>query len=289
MTSDPVPADAAEELQDLLQFFYQCPVGLIETHDDGRVRRINPAAARMLAPALRPGETLEGVTGVLDRLAPGLAATLTAHRERLGPLHPGRRIVVAPAAGDGRQVELRFVRVSPDRVMVAASDVTVEQHLAHRTLTLAARLRDVIAATEAYRDAAADVLGVGVSGVSALEELVTRGPRTPSAIARRLGLSSSSVTAVIDQLESAGLVERVDNPADRRSTLVTLAPGAQDRVRPVLDLLLSGIDRVAEGTSAHAQDVAATLEAVTAALRSRTALRGHGATPAGQQGRASRS
>ncbi|MCM3847075.1 MarR family transcriptional regulator [Pseudonocardia sp. DR1-2] len=274
MTASGPPPDAATELEDLLQFFYQCPVGLVDAHDDGRVRRVNPAAVRMLAPALRPGEDLDRLHPVLDRLAPGLSAMLTTRPERLGPLHPGTRVVVNVPPDGGPQVELRFVRVAPDHVMVVAADVTVEQRLARRTLKLAARLRDVIAAAEAYRDAAAEVLGVAPSGVGVLEELVLRGPRTPSAISRRVGLSSSSVTAVVDQLESAGLVERVANPADRRSTLVTLAPGASDRIRPVLDLLVSGIDRVAEGASAHAQDVAATLEAVTSALRSRTAVRG---------------
>lgn len=274
MTAAGPPPDAETELEDLLQFFYQCPVGLVGAHDDGRVRRVNPAAVRMLAPVLRPGEDLDRLHPVLDRLAPGLSAMLTTRPDRLGPLHPGTRVVVTVPPDGGSQVELRFVRVAADHVMVVTADVTVEQRLARRTLKLAARLRDVIAATEAYREAAAEVLGVGASGVGVLEELVLRGPRTPSAISRRVGLSSSSVTAVVDQLESAGLVERVANPADRRSTLVTLAPGASDRVRPVLDLLVSGIDRVAEGASAHAQDVAVTLEAVTSALRSRTAVRG---------------
>lgn len=274
MTAAGPAPDAETELEDLLQFFYQCPVGLVGAHDDGRVRRVNPAAVRMLAPVLRPGEDLDRLHPVLDRLAPGLSAMLTTRPDRLGPLHPGTRVVVTVPPDGGSQVELRFVRVAADHVMVVTADVTVEQRLARRTLKLAARLRDVIAATEAYREAAAEVLGVGASGVGVLEELVLRGPRTPSAISRRVGLSSSSVTAVVDQLESAGLVERVANPADRRSTLVTLAPGASDRVRPVLDLLVSGIDRVAEGASAHAQDVAVTLEAVTSALRSRTAVRG---------------
>ncbi|NWJ72610.1 MarR family transcriptional regulator [Pseudonocardia sp. ICBG1122] len=274
MTAAGPPPDAATELEDLLQFFYQCPVGLVGVHDDGRVRRVNPAAVRMLAPVLRPGEDLDRLHPVLDRLAPGLSAMLTTRPDRLGPLHPGTRVVVTVPPDGGPQVELRFVRVAADHVMLVTADVTVEQRLARRTLRLAARLRDVIAATEAYREAAAEVLGVGASGVGVLEELVLRGPRTPSAISRRVGLSSSSITAVVDQLASAGLVERVANPADRRSTLVTLAPGASDRVRPVLDLLVSGIDRVAEGASAHAQDVAVTLEAVTSALRSRTAVRG---------------
>ena len=44
---------ARDDLQELLQFFYQCPVGLLQITDGGAVEKINPggrADAR-----LRPG------------------------------------------------------------------------------------------------------------------------------------------------------------------------------------------------------------------------------------------
>lgn len=259
----------SEDLEDLLQFFYQCPVGLIEIDDRGSVRRINPAAARMLAPVTAADPDLSELFPVLDRLHPGLVTLVTGDPGRMGPLHTGRRIVVQTADHDAGRIELRLVRVDRGRVMVVCTDVTEEQRLARRTLTLAGRLREVVAATGAYRAAAAEALGVNVSGVMALEELLVRGARSPSAIARRLGLTSTTLTSTIDQLEQAGLVARVPNPADRRSVLITLAPDVHDRIGPVLDLLTGGIDRVAEGAAAHDNDVAAVLDAVTSALRTR--------------------
>lgn len=271
--TDPDSPTPVVELQELLQFFYQCPVGLIEIDERGAARRINPAAARMLTPALHDQEDLTDLHAPLARLCPELLAVITGQPERLGPLHPGRRIVVEPGGSEHGQVELRAVRVDRDRVMLACSDVTEEQRLARRTLALAARLRDVVAATSVYRSAAAANLHVSVSAVMALEELLTRGPRTPGAIARRLDLTPTTLTTTIDQLEHAGLVNRTPNPRDRRSLLITLVPGVEQRIAPVLELLIGGADRVAEeAATTHENDTAAILDALTTALRTRAAV-----------------
>ncbi|GAA4790643.1 hypothetical protein GCM10023200_27070 [Actinomycetospora chlora] len=263
-----------DELEDLLLFFYRCPVGLVEIDDVGRVVRINPAAARMLTPALTAEEDLSELYRPLGRLCPELLGLITDEPARTGPLHPDRRIVVQAGGPDRGQVELRAVRVDHGRVMLTCTDVTEEQRLARRTLTLARRLRDVVAATTGYRAAAARSLEISVSGVMAVEELVLRGPRTPGALARGLGLTPTTLTTTIDQLERAGLALRTPHPDDRRSLVVTLAPGVEDRIGPVLDLLTGGVDRIAEGAAAaHDNDIAAVLDAVTAALRTRVALR----------------
>ncbi|MCF8603725.1 MarR family winged helix-turn-helix transcriptional regulator [Gordonia sp. HY442] len=48
------------------------------------------------------------------------------------------------------------------------------------------------------------------------------GPRTHQSIASSLGMHRNNVTALVDGLIAAGLVQRADNPADRRSVLVSL-------------------------------------------------------------------
>lgn len=42
----------------------------------------------------------------------------------------------------------------------------------------------------------------------------------PSEIARHLGISSASTTALLDRLENRGSLERVSHPTDRRSVLI---------------------------------------------------------------------
>jgi DNA-binding MarR family transcriptional regulator len=61
---------------------------------------------------------------------------------------------------------------------------------------------------------------------------------TPHAIASRLSLTTGSVTALLDRLQNANLVERLANPDDRRSLLIVNTPeGARlaDRFMTVLE------------------------------------------------------
>ena len=48
------------------------------------------------------------------------------------------------------------------------------------------------------------------------------GAVSPKEIGLHLGLSSGSITALLDRLEKAGFIRRVSNPADRRSVLIEL-------------------------------------------------------------------
>nr|WP_062395908.1 MarR family transcriptional regulator [Pseudonocardia sp. AL041005-10] len=89
---------------------------------------------------------------------------------------------------------------------------------------LALQLRDLIVATDEYRRAEAAALGIGVAEAAVLGEIHHRGPLPPSALVVRLGIASAGVTALLDRLTVAGLVQREPHPTDRRSVLVTLTP-----------------------------------------------------------------
>jgi DNA-binding MarR family transcriptional regulator len=67
--------------------------------------------------------------------------------------------------------------------------------------------------------------GLDRGGFDLLATLRRSGPPhrlTPTALYRELVLTSGAVTHRIDALARAGLVERIPDPADRRSTLVAL-------------------------------------------------------------------
>jgi DNA-binding MarR family transcriptional regulator len=81
-----------------------------------------------------------------------------------------------------------------------------------------------VAASDAYRQTVARLLGLGVPETTILVHLLHEGPRTPTALARRVGVTPASVTAQLDRLELAGHVVRRANPRDRRSVLVALTP-----------------------------------------------------------------
>lgn len=75
-------------------------------------------------------------------------------------------------------------------------------------------------------------LGLGASDSQFLTLLRTRGPMTPGQLAAATGLTSGTVTGVIDRLETAELVRRERVNDDRRKVLVVPRPDAADRLAP---------------------------------------------------------
>jgi PAS domain-containing protein len=131
MSGDAPPGrrDDAQELQDLRQFFYQCPVGLFEIDDDGLVYKVNPAAVAMLAPAIGSGD-LAKLFPILDQLAPQMISVISQDRAHMGPLAAGERILIPAEAHGVSSLEIRAVRVAAGRVMVVLLDVSAERRLA---------------------------------------------------------------------------------------------------------------------------------------------------------------
>ena len=74
-------------------------------------------------------------------------------------------------------------------------------------------------------------LGLSPMDLMALGELDLTGGLTPGHLAQRLDLTSGAVTALADRLERHGLLERVPNPCDRRSTLLRLTARAHGFAR----------------------------------------------------------
>lgn len=57
---------------------------------------------------------------------------------------------------------------------------------------------------------------------------------TPMDLARRLGISTASMTALLDRLERSGHLCRRPHPSDRRKVLVSSTPHADDEMRDTL-------------------------------------------------------
>src|SRR5215469_5171915 len=82
--------------------------------------------------------------------------------------------------------------------------------------------------------AAAEKIGINVTDLNCLNILALRGRMTAGELARATGLTTASITGVIDRLEEAGFVGREKDPSDRRRVVVRLDPerGLRD-VAPV--------------------------------------------------------
>jgi MarR family 2-MHQ and catechol resistance regulon transcriptional repressor len=65
-------------------------------------------------------------------------------------------------------------------------------------------------------------LGLGLSDFAVLEVLLHKGPLPVNTVGKQILLTSSSITAAIDRLETRNLLRRVTTPKDRRSRIVEL-------------------------------------------------------------------
>jgi len=71
-----------------------------------------------------------------------------------------------------------------------------------------------------FQEAIARKLGLNATGYRCLEAILRKGQMTAKALAEELRLTTGAMTGIIDHLEKAGYVERLENPTDRRSIIV---------------------------------------------------------------------
>jgi DNA-binding MarR family transcriptional regulator len=86
----------------------------------------------------------------------------------------------------------------------------------------AASLRRTGSLMQLMGQAAADRIGVNATDLNCLNLLSFSGQMTAGQLARATGLSTASITGVIDRLEEAGYVRRERDAADRRKVVVRL-------------------------------------------------------------------
>src|SRR4051812_33751009 len=86
---------------------------------------------------------------------------------------------------------------------------------------LVVALRQLVLASIRFRRTLALELNVGETEITALAYLRQSGELTPRELAAMLGLTSGSMTGLVDRLEAAGYAARRPHPEDRRSVLVS--------------------------------------------------------------------
>ena len=73
--------------------------------------------------------------------------------------------------------------------------------------------------------ASADRIGINATDLNCLNIVALTGHVTAGDLARQTGLSTASITGVLDRLEEGGFVRRVRDPHDRRRVIVELGGG----------------------------------------------------------------
>ena len=79
--------------------------------------------------------------------------------------------------------------------------------------------------------------------------LLAEGPMRMRGIAKRLGVEMPSATTMIDRLAAKGLVERRQDPADRRAVVCTVTPTGRDVVEKFWALRAARIESLASALS----------------------------------------
>jgi DNA-binding MarR family transcriptional regulator len=83
-------------------------------------------------------------------------------------------------------------------------------------------VRNLIANAVLFNHQVAQRVGLGASDAQFMHLLQLHGPLTPGRLAELSGLTTGTVTGVIDRLEDAGFVRRERDASDRRKVIVTL-------------------------------------------------------------------
>lgn len=104
---------------------------------------------------------------------------------------------------------------------------------------------------------------ITVSQLLCLKELGVLGTTTPSALARRIGVSHATVTGMIDRLEGRGLVKRSRSSVDKRNVMLDLTARGRtlEATAP-----LSVEERLAAGLARRSPRWCATLDLALAEL-----------------------
>jgi DNA-binding MarR family transcriptional regulator len=109
------------------------------------------------------------------------------------------------------------------------------------------------AAVNDFDAAAASALGVNRTDLRCLEILLQRETALPSQLSAKLGLTTGSVTTMLDRLEKLGYLTRAPDPGDRRKVVIRATPKATQKVwaeiyQPLVD---QGFADIAHYTTAE--------------------------------------
>jgi DNA-binding MarR family transcriptional regulator len=89
-------------------------------------------------------------------------------------------------------------------------------------MAFAAGMRKTGSLMQLMGSAAAEKIGINATDLNCLNILSFSGSLTAGELARATGLTTASITGVVDRLEAAGFVNRVRDPADRRRVVVSI-------------------------------------------------------------------
>ncbi|HWJ42148.1 MAG TPA: MarR family transcriptional regulator [Solirubrobacterales bacterium] len=104
-------------------------------------------------------------------------------------------------------------------------DIPVSERAAHLRIAI------VRTARRLRQEAAAETSGLTPTSVAALATIERHGPMTPSEVAEVERVKRPTITRTLGCLEREGLIDRAPDPADGRSSLVSVNGAGRERLR----------------------------------------------------------
>ncbi|HUB41868.1 MAG TPA: MarR family transcriptional regulator [Streptosporangiaceae bacterium] len=113
--------------------------------------------------------------------------------------------------------------------------------------TFAGAIRQTVSLMVLMTQAAADRIGINATDLNCLNILSFSGQLTAGELAKATGLTTASITGVVDRLEQAGFVRRERDAQDRRRVVVHLdTVRALGTVAPVFGPMLGAMQQLAD-------------------------------------------
>jgi DNA-binding MarR family transcriptional regulator len=143
----------------------------------------------------------------------------------------GQQDVVEPVSGQEGAVEGTTQR-TPEELGRAGWEVpwaespasgTGPRERAELEVAFATAIRRAGSLMQLMGQAAADRIGINSTDLNCLNILSFSGHMTAGELARATGLTTASITGVVDRLEEAGFVRRERDPDDRRRVVVRIS------------------------------------------------------------------
>ncbi|MEV0646749.1 MarR family transcriptional regulator [Phytomonospora sp. NPDC050363] len=110
--------------------------------------------------------------------------------------------------------------------------------------TLGAEVQANQSAVDAFDERAATILGINRTDMRCLEHLLSAGEAAPTELGAHLGLTTGSVTAMLDRLEKLGYLTRSPDPGDRRRVVVRATEVIRDRAGGIYQPMVEEGDRL---------------------------------------------
>lgn len=98
-------------------------------------------------------------------------------------------------------------------------------------------LRRILRATELYARELAHSAGLTPAQLRVLQIVDEKGSATPKDLAKQMGVSQATITALVDKLVSREQVQRVQSQTDRRQTNVTITAAGHETLVNAPDAL----------------------------------------------------